>query len=218
MANIKKENMKYVAAVISLPLVLSIIISYGLVPTKEMSLITSEIGISFLLICALVMISSILPQEIKHKIVFLKIKDELPGCRCNLLIKKDVRIDQSDVMKYWPLLLDDAVDGNARNASWYKDVYREVRDTPQVESAHESFLLYRDSSSGLLISTFFLVGLHFLPKIGVQVPVETGMIFIISNLIVLVMAIMCAQSAGKRMVTNAIVEALNCRLSRVETA
>ncbi|HDX8431733.1 TPA: hypothetical protein RQN22_001809 [Aeromonas dhakensis] len=218
MANIKKENMKYVAAVISLPLVISIIISYGLVPTKEMSLITSEIGISFVLICALVMISSILPQEIKHKIVFLKMRDELPGCRCHLLIKNDVRIDQADVIKYWPLLLDEKVDGKARNSSWYKEVYRCVRDTPQVESAHESFLLYRDSAAGLLISSFFLACLYFLPKLGFPVPVEIEIVFIVTNLIVLIMAIVCAQSAGKRMVTNAVVEALNQRLPRIETA
>lgn len=217
MANIKKENMKYVAAVISLPLIISTIISYGLVPTKDMSLVISEIGISFVLICALVMISSILPQEIKHKMVFLRMKNELPGCRCHLLLKKDIRIDLADVIKYWPLLLDEKIDGNTRNSSWYKDVYRGVRDTPQVESAHETFLLYRDSSAGLLISTFLLVSLHVLYKIGVHVPVDIGFTFITLNLIVLVITIVCAQSAGKRMVTNAIVEALNHRLSRNES-
>lgn len=213
MANIKQKNKKYVAAVISLPLFIGALTQFGFDQTKGIMVLASDLGLTFVVMCALVMISSILPQDIKHKLVFLRFKNELPACRCHKLIRHDIRIDIDDINRLWPKLLDNDLDGKVRNSIWYKEVYRDVRDLPQVESAHENFLLYRDSTAGIFIATIAVIIYYVLPMIGVELSKNLDSKCILIHLISLAVVIICAQVAGKRMVNNAIVEAINLRLA-----
>ncbi|MGY3909780.1 hypothetical protein ACW5XW_24465 [Aeromonas piscicola] len=213
MANIKQKNKKYVAAVISLPLFIGALTQFGFDQTKGIMVLASDLGLAFVVMCALVMISSILPQDIKHKLVFLRFKNELPACRCHKFIHHDMRIDIDDIKRIWPKLLDNNLDGKIRNSIWYKEIYREVRDSPQVESAHENFLLYRDSTAGIFIATIAVIIYYVLPMIGVELSRSLDYKCILIHLVSLAVVIICAQVAGKRMVNNAIVEAVNLRLA-----
>lgn len=214
MANIKQKNKKYVAAVISLPLFIGALTQFGFDQTKGVMTLASDLGLAFVVMCALVMISSILSQDIKHKLVFLRFKNELPACRCHKLVRHDMRIDIDDIKRLWPKLLDSDLDGKVRNSIWYKEVYRVVRDSPQVESAHENFLLYRDSTAGIFIATIAVIIYFILPMIGVELSRNLDYRCILIHLVSLAVVITCAQVAGKRMVNNAIVEAINLRLER----
>ncbi|RQM74279.1 hypothetical protein EHZ47_13005 [Aeromonas jandaei] len=206
MANLKEKNRVYVAALISIPLLVSFYFQFGFEFTKEHLIIGSEIGISFILSCIFVLFSSLLPQDIKHKIVFLRIKNELPACRCHKLLDADARIDINKVKKKWPKLFQDILPESERNKIWYNEVYKPVRNKKTVESAHQEFLMFRDSLSGVLITLTFGSLLLVYSHIN-QDFYRIHPAFIYTHVISIIFLMLCARIAAKRMVVNAFVEA-----------
>ena len=158
-----------------------------------------------MLSAVLLMITNILPQSVKHKFVFTRLKNELPACRVDQLCKKDSRIEYDLLKKRWPEVFSDEIDGDTRNSRWYQQIYKPVKDTREVLQAHRTFLLYRDTFSGLTLIflatiTWSLIGD---PKIigGIK-PV----VFLIQGLLI-ILSLIAARVSGNRFVVNAVAAA-----------
>ena len=89
---------------------------------------------------------------------------------------------------------------------WYKEIYRPVRNAPEVLQAHRSFLLFRDAAAGLFL---LLVGIVLWKVAGEAAPVQS-----VSNWSAVILAgmfaVLCqaARQSGDRMVANAVAVAL----------
>lgn len=208
MANLKENNRVYVAAIVSIPLLISFYFQFGFEFTKEHLIIGSEIGISFIASCLLVILSSFLPQNIKHKIVFLRVKNELPACRCHKLLSGDSRIDLEKTKTRWPRIFESDLRPNERNQLWYHDVYKSVRNSPTVESAHQEFLMFRDSLAGTFVVLIILTALFAYSSINKDF-YDINIACIYTHIIAIFILMVCARTAAKRMVVNSFVEASN---------
>ena len=93
-----------------------------------------------------------------------------------------------------------------QNAYWYNEIYRPVRNAPEVLQAHRSFLVFRDAAAGLFL---LLVGIVLWKVVGEAAPVQSVSVW--SALILAGMFVLLSQAArqsGDRMVANAVAVAL----------
>ncbi|MCD5327539.1 hypothetical protein ACFFU8_11455 [Chromobacterium piscinae] len=207
MKSLKDENKLQLSILIGTPILITLAIQLGYQKVIDILNAGKLIGLTLIATTILTMVANLIPQAIKHKLVFLRIRDELPGCRCHVICKKDNRLDFNAINAKWPSIFSDSTPKSKRNSLWYHEIYRKVRDRPQVESSHKNFLLYRDATSGMLI--IFIASLacywsnYKFPLLG---SIELPALFI--QAIILIIAIVSAQNSGNRMVVNAIVESV----------
>ena len=204
-ADLKQENTRGVFLLMAASLVISAFLQL------ESSSLTGLVDIllvgggGLLLSALLVMLANLLPQSFKHKLVFTRYKNELPGCRVDQLCQKGSRIEYELVSQRWPEVFAENVDENTRNSRWYQQVYMSVKNSQEVLQAHRSFLLYRDSFSGLLLILVMTIGWALLGSselIGEIKPV----VFLIQAALT-VLTLLAARIAGNRFVTNAVAAA-----------
>ena len=147
------------------------------------------------------LLSHILPNSVKHALVFLRIRNVLPGHRCKTLCANDPRLSTVLLQEKWPDLFVRDMEEAEQNAYWYKAIYSPVKNTPEVLQAHRSFLLYRDAFSGLFV---LLVGSLAWQYLSPHVSLPSLGLWSLLTLfgVILLLAQACRQS-GNRMVTNA---------------
>ena len=88
-----------------------------------------------------IVLSGVLSDAGKARLVFWRWRNPLPGCRVfTELISTDPRIDLSAMKRKHG---DFPQDPRAQNALWYR-LYKGHRTTPQVAEAHRIYLLTRD--------------------------------------------------------------------------
>ncbi|MBW8191830.1 hypothetical protein K0504_12360 [Neiella marina] len=208
MANLKEENKLALAGLMGTPLLLTLVLQVGLEESKGFLDYAMAAGFSALATVVLVMLADVLPQSLKHKLVFLRLWHELPGYRCHQLCFSDARLDREELVDAWPHVFGNEVEKSDRNRLWYKHIYKDVMEKPQVRSAHKRFLLYRDSCAGTLVVLLTLIlwtttGLD-VPHLGLLHPwaisIQGGFLMLL---------LLSAQSNGKRMVVNATVTKLS---------
>lgn len=149
--DLKKENSKNVFFIMAASLVLSVFFQFDLQSLSSFSDVVLVGSGSLMLSVISVMLANILPQNIKHKFVFTRMKNELPACRIDQLCKRESRVEYELVKDRWPEVFSEEIDGATRNSRWYQQIYKSVKDTKEVLQAHRSFLLYRDAFSGLVL-------------------------------------------------------------------
>ncbi len=149
--DLKKENSRTIFLIMAASLSLSAFFQFDSTSISSFSKILVVGSGSLMLAAVLLMLANILPQSVKHKLVFTRLNNELPGCRIDLLCKSDPRVEYEKVNENWPDVFAEAIDGATRNSRWYHQIYKPVKDTREVLQAHRSFLLYRDTFSGLLL-------------------------------------------------------------------
>ncbi|MGO9566616.1 MAG: hypothetical protein ACLP5H_03645 [Desulfomonilaceae bacterium] len=94
------------------------------------------------------LLSYILPPEFKHRIIYLRWNDPLPGSRIfSSLVDKDSRISRKELVKKYGKLPTDPVE---QNKLWYK-IYKTKQSDEVVLNSHGRWLLFRDIFSILLI-------------------------------------------------------------------
>lgn len=200
--DLKKQNNLKISALLAAIILICAGFQRGFdsVPTLQQGLFTGTAGIIFSAV--LVLITNLLPHSIKHKLVFLRLVEEMPGGRVHRLCKRDSRVVYDDVASRWPQVFDETISDNDRNALWYRDIYKPVRESHEVRQAHRSFLLYRDTLSGL-VALLIITGLwdfqgdpHLLGEIVPAVYIALS----ISALL----ALFAARNAGNRFVVNAV--------------
>ena len=202
--DLKKENTRNIFFIMAASLVLSAFIQFDAKLSSLIDLAVAGSG-SLMLSAVLVMLANTLPQSVKHKIVFTRLKNELPGCRIDRLCKKDSRINYEAVKKHWPDVFSENSDGITRNSLWYQQIYQPVKNAREVLQAHRSFLLYRDTFSGLML--IFLATIAW-SLIGISEIVGEikPMVFFIQGAL-MTLSLIAARISGNRFVVNAVAAA-----------
>lgn len=206
--DLKSENRKHIYWLLALPTLLGAAIQTEVTNiSKEWLQLAAIEGTSgAFLYAAALLLTNLLPQNIKHKLVFTKLTNEMPAGRVHRLIEVDPRIDPSTAIAKWPDIFDEKISEAQRNSLWYQYIYKPVRDNPPVQQVHRTFLLFRDVTSGLaflFLATvvWFVFGLSgTLPQLHSAIP----FVFLTSTALTLVVA----RNAGNRMVVNAVAEAI----------
>lgn len=206
--DLKSENRKHIYWLLALPILLGAAIQTEVTNISEewLQLAAIEGTSGAFLYAAALLLTNLLPQNIKHKLVFTKLTNEMPAGRVHRLIEVDPRIDPSTAIAKWPDIFDEKISEAQRNSLWYQYIYKPVRDNPPVQQVHRTFLLFRDVTSGLaflFLATvvWFVFGLSgTLPQLHSAIP----FVFLTSTALTLVVA----RNAGNRMVVNAVAEAI----------
>ena len=152
-------------------------------------------------------LSNFLPNGLKHPLVYFRFRNVLSGHRCRRICTSDPRLFPADLEQKWPALFLREMKESEQNAYWYKEIYRPVRNEPEVVQAHRSFLLFRDAAAGLFV---LLVGLLFWKAASelVALPsLSTWSVVILAGAVVFLCR--AARQSGDRMVANAVAVALN---------
>lgn len=203
-SDLKTENSKSVFLILAASLVLSSFLqasSISLPDWIELLIVGSG---SLMLSVVLIMLTNILPQSIKHKLVFTRYKDELPACRVDALCKKDIRVEYKVIAERWPEVFSEDIGGAIRNSRWHQQIYQPVKQLSEVSQAHRSFLLYRDAFTGLLL---ILLGTVTLSLIDHEAVGEIKSIVFYLQTILVLTSLLAARVAGNRFVVNAVVAA-----------
>jgi hypothetical protein len=157
-SSLKTKNAAYLWSFISanLAIFLMIFVSKGFSATAIDQLwkrVTTKDGIIAACIPILtIVLSGVLNDEAKARMIFWRWRNPLPGCRAfTELMKTDPRIDVPNLRKK---LGDLPRDPNAQNASWYR-LYKKHRNAVTVSQAHQFYLLTRDMTALSMIFTLF---------------------------------------------------------------
>ncbi len=151
-------------------------------------------------------LSHLLPNNVKHVLVYLRLRNVLSGYRCKRICRKDPRILYTDLEKKWPKLFLHDMKEDEQNAYWYKEIYQPVRNYPEVIQAHKDFLLYRDSAAGIFILLVSLLFWRILEEF-IDLPSLSTMSLLALAIGFLALCL-AAQQSGNRLVANAVTVAL----------
>ena len=159
-------------------------------------------------------LSNFLPNDLKHPLVYWRFRNVLSGHRCRGICEKDPRLLSGDLKRRWPRMFLGEMNEDEQNVYWYNQIYRPVRNAPEVLQAHRSFLLFRDAGAGLLL---LLVGVVLWKVVGEVAPVQSVSIWSVVTLAgIFVLVSQAARQSGDRMVANAVAVALGARGGPVE--
>ena len=186
---------------------------------EEVFAFSLQLGEQALVVAAITafggVLSNFLPNHWKHPLVYWRFRNVLSGHRCRSICERDPRLLSSDLQRKWPLLFLHEMKEDEQNAYWYNEIYRPVKNEPEVMQAHRSFLLFRDAAAGLFL---FLGGLLLWKVVGEAVPVQSVSIWsavVLSGMFVLIS--LAARQSGDRMVANAVAVALGLRRAPEES-
>ena len=170
------------------------------------SRLAKQAGVMAIITAFGAVLSNSLSNSAKHILVFFRFRNALPGHRCKALCKKDPRLSMKRLENRWPKLFAQDMEECVQNAYWYDEIYKPVKNAPEVLQAHRSFLLYRDAASGLFILLIGLLVWRIIaaftswPSLGVW-----PLLLLVGVILLLCLA---GRQSGNRMVTNAVAVAL----------
>ena len=162
--------------------------------------VTTKDGIIAACIPILVIVlSGVLSDAGKARLVFWRWRNPLPGCRVFTdLIGTDPRIDVPALRKkhgWFPQ------DPQAQNALWYR-LYRIHKTVPLVWEAHKIYLLTRDMAT---IAAVFVV-LFSIGVLAASVNWKTSLLYVGALTVQYVLVARAAQNYGKRFVLDVLSE------------
>ena len=203
--DLKKENSRNVFLIMAASLVFSAFFQFSSASMASLIKLAAVGSGSVMISAVLLMITNILPQSVKHKFVFSRLKNELPACRVDQLCKKDSRIEYDLVKKRWPEVFADEIDGDTRNSRWYQQIYKPVKDTREVLQAHRTFLLYRDTFSGLALIFLTTIVWALIGDATITGQIKP-VVFLIQGLLI-ILSLIAARISGNRFVVNSVAAA-----------
>lgn len=205
--NLKDANKASLAGILVGTIVVVALIQVGLKEVNDAYTALKDLGLVAGLTIVANILASLLPADFKHKLVFLRFSDVLPGHRSKELCLTDPRLDNDTLAGRWPELFNDDMPPSKQNSFWYGKIYSPVKDTNEVKQAHRSFLLYRDALSGIFLLLLTIICWHLLaPDLPIASPSPWIYLFL---LVTSFLMMFTAQNAGKRMVVNAAAKAIN---------
>ena len=148
---------------------------------------------------AVLLLSAVVPQNIKAMLVYWKLKNPLPGSEAfTRYAPADPRIDMVALKKNVGAWRTEPAE---QNSLWYK-LYRKVGSETAVAEAHKSFLLFRDMAVvSLLLSGFVPLG-FWLTNIEHNACTFSFLLFAVQY----VCTALAARHSGVRFVTNVLAE------------
>lgn len=203
--DLKKENNRNIFLLMAASIVCSALIQLGIASMTSLINLLVIGGGSVMYSAVALMITNILPQGVKHKLVFTRLKNELPGCRIDLLCQEDSRVEFSAVKNKWPEVFTDDITPNTRNSRWYQQIYKPVKDTKEVLQAHRTFLLYRDTFSGLIL--IFLSTAIWAIFADSKILGEINPAVFLAQGLFVFLSFLAARVSGNRFVVNAVAAA-----------
>lgn len=202
---LKSKNAVYLWSFIgaNLAIFLSLFISKGFTGSAVEHLwsrVATKDGIIAAIIPILaIVLSGVVSDLGKARLVFWRWHNPLPGCRVfTELINTDPRIDVPALKKRLGELPEDP---QAQNALWYR-LYREQKADVRISEAHRSYLLTRDMAT---ISTLFVV-LFSIGVIGASVNWKTTVLYIFALIAQYLLVASAARNYGTRFVLNVLSE------------
>jgi hypothetical protein len=146
-----------------------------------------------------ILLSGVLSDAGKARLVFWRWRNPLPGCRVfTQLIDTDPRIDVAALRKKHGEFPQDA---HAQNALWYR-LYREHKTVPMVWEAHKIYLLTRDMTTiAAVVAALFSIGV-----VAVSVSTKTAALYIGALLLQYILIASAAQNYGNRFVLDVMSE------------
>lgn len=204
--DLKAENNKSIFLILTASVLLSAGFQLGFTKLPGWSEAVIAGTASTLLSAVLVMFCNLLSHDIKHKLIFTRVVNEMPASRIHRLSQKDPRIDTEQAKTRWPEVFDDNISPDLRNSRWYQQIYKSVKDNPEVRQAHRNFLLYRDVFSGMVVLLVLATAWHWLGDPGLVGPLVPAVFYTLSGFTLI--ALFAARFAGNRFVINAVAAAL----------
>ena len=176
----------------------------------EVFTVSLQVGEQVLVVAAITsfgaVLSNVLPNSLKHPLVYFRYRNVLSGHRCRQICESDPRLFPADLERRWPQLFLHEMEGSEQNAYWYREIYRAVRNEPEVVQAHRSFLLFRDAAAGLFVLLLGLLVWNLGARIAPILPLSSWSLVILSGLLFLICQ--AARQSGDRMVANAVAVAV----------
>jgi hypothetical protein len=141
------------------------------------------------------LLTGLLPHNIKAILVYWKVRNPLPGCQAfTRHAPSDIRVDMVALEKNVGELPTDAAE---QNKKWFK-LYRMVSDDKTVVESHRMYLLYRDMAAmSLPLIALIPMGLHFMGASASTLWISAGLVATQFGVCCL-----CARSSGIRLVCN----------------
>lgn len=72
-------------------------------------------------------LSNLLPNSVKHPLVYFRFQNVLSGHRCKRICKRDPRLPENHLERRWPELYAQNMKESEQNSYWYKEIYLPVR-------------------------------------------------------------------------------------------
>lgn len=148
---------------------------------------------------ATIVLTGVLGDLAKARLVFWRWNDPLPGCRAfSIIMGSDPRIDTKDVRSRLGSL---PVRGKDQNAAWYK-LYRKHAEEPMILEAHRTYLLTRDMTAmAAIFAVAFSAG-----ALVAAVSWKTVVVYVGALVIQYLILATSARNYGNRFVANVLVE------------
>lgn len=198
--NLKDLNKTSIYATIGIMCVIIFLIQLGVEGYVNIKNIYAGIGVSSGISVISLLLVNIVPQNLKHILVFWRVKRVLPGNRVVELCRKDERLNMDDLQKKWPDLFLHNMPMQDRNPFWYSNIYKKSESSVQVMDAHKNFLLFRDLCSAALVMFFCAGFLKTIEINGLHIKWSVlAFLFGISFLFSII-----SRYYGNRMVTSAV--------------
>ncbi len=205
--NLKDSNKANLAGILVGTIVVIALIQVGLKEVNDAYSALKDLGLVAGLTIITNILTSLLPADFKHKLVFLRLSNALPGHRSKSLCLADPRLDDDALSEKWPELFTSDMPPSEQNSFWYGNIYSPVKDTNEVKQAHKSFLLYRDALSGLFLLLLSIFAWQLIaPDLPIDEPSPWIYLFLLFTSFLVMFS---AQNTGKRMVVNAAAKAIN---------
>ncbi len=200
--SLKTQNLPTLALVIIAQVSVAYALSNPDFDWSAIEVFSPDTVVMALIMLAAALFSSLLPAAVKHQLIFLRLKNVLPGHRFLQLAEHDERIDLLRFRQQLMSLIQLNVTAEQQNRVWYQHIYHPHQNAPLVKSAHKAFLQWRDSMVlSLFTGLLLVVGVQTVPAIA---EVFHQLSFLVS--VIFALASGCAaHHNGKRMVTNAVV-------------
>jgi hypothetical protein len=146
-----------------------------------------------------IVLSGLIDDQMKARLVFWRWRNPLPGCRAfSELIRDDPRIDVPLLRKLYGEF---PRNPKQQNTLWYH-LYKKHTESVVVSEAHRNYLLTRDMTA---LSGVFLV--LFSAAIGLDsVPWKVACLYLMSLAAQYLIIAISAQNYGKRFVLNVLAE------------
>lgn len=151
--SLKQANFVWLCTLITFDVVvLAIVIFPDLIRDATVSNIALARSISSVLIPVIpLMLTNIVSQTMKARLVYWRWNNPLPGSRAfTKFVKEDDRIDEAKLLKNIGVFPSDPKE---QNSKWY-GLYLKIKNEVSVLDAHKAFLLYRDMASLSIILLF----------------------------------------------------------------
>jgi hypothetical protein len=106
----------------------------------------------------IVLLGAVFPRRIQDMLAHFRFENVLPACRALELAKADPRINEAKFKTLGKI----PPKGERQNTWWYQEIYKAVKQLPEVVMTQKRYILMRDLAFMQAIATLFLASLSLI--------------------------------------------------------